>query len=69
MPQTLEGVCPSLVLDNGCKVVIEARDPTTGAAVTGVTVTNVNVYGLDLTADNTPAVLNPVFVPAGGQAV
>ena len=48
MPQTLEGTCPGFPIDNGCQVVIEARDPTTGNAVSGVTVSNVNIYGLDL---------------------
>ena len=52
MPQTLEGTCPALPLDNGCKIIIEALD-TNGASVTGVTVTNVNIYGLDLTGDTT----------------
>ena len=50
MAQTLEATLAALALDNGCKVIIEARDAN-GAAVTGVKVSNVNIYGIDLTAD------------------
>jgi len=68
MPQTLEGTCPALPLDNGCQVVIEARDPTTGAAVSGVTVSNINIYGLDLTADGQAGLVGP-FMWVPGESV
>lgn len=35
---------PRATLSNGMTIAFEAIDPTTGAAVTGVTVTNVAVY-------------------------
>ncbi len=70
MPQTLEGTCPGLVLDNGCKVVVEALDPTSGNAVAGVKVSNVNIYGEDLTPDAVPGLLPPVvLLPAGEEGV
>jgi hypothetical protein len=35
---------PPLTLDAGCTITVEAIDPTTGAAVTGITVSNVTIY-------------------------
>lgn len=35
---------PFVTLDTGCTVTIEAIDPLTGAAVTGVTVSQVAIY-------------------------
>lgn len=42
---------PETTLDAGCTVTFEALDPTTGATVTGVVVSNVALYGLNDTAD------------------
>lgn len=53
MPQTLEGTLPGVPLTDGQQIVLEARDPTTGNAVSGVTVANTNIYGLDLSGDAT----------------
>jgi hypothetical protein len=52
---------PPLTLDAGCTITVEAIDPTTGAAVTGVSVSQVTIY-----ADNsafTPKVIErtPMF--------
>ncbi len=69
MAQTLEGTCPALPLDNGCKVVIEARDPTSGAAVASVTVSNINIYGLDLTGDAGTSPGDYLLVPGPQVAV
>jgi hypothetical protein len=47
---------PFLTLDAGCTVTVEAIDPFTGAAVTGVTVSLVAIYAANATgqaiADN-----------------
>ena len=50
---TLKAGIPVLALYDGMQIVFEAFDPTTGAAVTGVVVSNVAIYGDDLatTAD------------------
>ena len=55
-------------LTPGCQVVWEAINPTTGAQVAGVTVTNPTVYGRDLTAGaeqgaSTIADVEPLFLP------
>jgi hypothetical protein len=41
--QAIAGL-PPLTLDAGCTITIEAISPTTGAAVTGVTVSQVTIY-------------------------
>lgn len=41
----LIGPMPALELDSGCTVTVEAINPDSGAAVTGVTVSNVVIYG------------------------
>jgi hypothetical protein len=69
MPQTLEGTLPGVPLTDGQQVVIEARDPTSGAAVSGVTVSNINIYGLDLTADTTGSLTGPFMWVPGAEAV
>jgi hypothetical protein len=58
---------PALPLTYECSVVWEARDPTSGDLVTGVTITNPVLYGLNLTpgvdtsVSATPA--TPLWVP------
>ena len=46
--RTLVAAAPSLRLAGGMQVKFEAISATTGAAVAGVKVTNVNIYGKDL---------------------
>lgn len=68
MPQTLEGTLPGMPVNYGCKVVLEARDPTDGTEVSGVQVTDVNIYGLDLVADGQAGLVGPfMWVPGPGQ--
>jgi hypothetical protein len=43
--RTLVAATPGLPLEGGSYLRLEAIDPTTGAAVTGVTVSDVAVYG------------------------
>lgn len=45
---TQEADMPELDLPGGSYFQLEAIDPSTGAAVTGVTVTDVAIYGLDI---------------------
>lgn len=45
---TLESDMPMFDLPGGAQIVFEAIDPTTGSAVSGVTVQNVAVYADDL---------------------
>jgi hypothetical protein len=59
MPQTLEGTLPGVPLTDGQQIVLEARDPTSGAAVTGVKVSNIAIYGLDLTAGTDASLAGP----------
>ena len=60
----------SLPLIYGYTAVFEAIDKTTGATVSGVTITDPSIYGIDLsgTPDGTgPAVLPSLFVPLDVQ--
>ncbi len=41
---------PPLQLPGGSQLRLEAISPTTGAAITGVTVADVAVYGIDISA-------------------
>jgi hypothetical protein len=45
---TQESDLPWIELAGGMEIRFEAIDPATGAAVTGVTVSNIAVYGLDI---------------------
>lgn len=59
---------PLITLDAGCTLTLEAIDPDTGAAVTGVTVSAVAIYGSNYAPpDKTPEPESPlpVFVPIG----
>jgi len=68
MPQTLEGTLPGVPLTDGQQVVLEARDPTSGNAVAGVTVSNVAIYGLDLSAGTDATLAGPfMWVPGPNQ--
>lgn len=46
---------PEVTLDNGCTVTFEALDPTTGATITGVVVSNGALYGVNVTDDSAGA--------------
>lgn len=53
-------------LSSGMSIVFEAIDPTTGAAVTGVKVSNIGIYGDtpdDTTSPAAPEPTAPLFVP------
>jgi hypothetical protein len=60
---------PAITLDSGCTVTLEAIDVSTGANVTGVTVSLVALYGVNLTddsgtaGDGTDTSEPPWFVP------
>lgn len=54
---------PALPLQYGCKIVIQALDPTTDAVVTGVKVVNPVCYGLDLTGGAAPITPVPAIAP------
>lgn len=45
---------PDVTLAFGCTVTFEAISPTTGAAITGVKVSNAALYGLNFTDDPVP---------------
>lgn len=47
---TLEAQVPWIELPGGFKLVFEAISPTTGAAITGCGVSNVAIYGEDISA-------------------
>jgi hypothetical protein len=44
VPQSLEAGLPPLKLTDGYRIVFEARDPTTGMAVAGVTVSDTILF-------------------------
>ena len=56
---------PAYTLDSGCIITFEAIDPDTGAVVSGVTITNAGVYGVndDQTFPSLEAPGLPLFVP------
>jgi hypothetical protein len=45
---------PFFTLDAGCTITVEAIDPATGAAVTGVVVSQVAIYGVNDAPTDTP---------------
>ena len=47
----LIGPLPLYTLDAGCTITVEAIDPATGAAVTGVVVSQVTIYGVNNVPD------------------
>ena len=61
-------MAPELDLPDGYRVVFAAVDPATGAAVSGVTVTDVSIFGTILgTGSGTETVLGPfMLVPGPG---
>lgn len=55
---------PALILDNGCRVVLEARSASTGNAVSGVFVNTVAIYGVNVGADTGQEPTGPfLYVP------
>lgn len=55
---------PAIRLASGMKLKLEAIDPTTGAAVTGVTATDWAIYGENVSAETRPLVdLIPALTP------
>ena len=49
---------PQITLEPGMQIVFEAISPTTGLAITGVTVKGIAIYGTD-EAGGEPTVLTP----------
>lgn len=47
----LQANLPEVTLDAGCTVTFEALDPSSGATITGVVVSNAALYGLNVTDD------------------
>jgi hypothetical protein len=47
---TLQAPMPEINLVSGMLIKLEAIDPTTGAAATGVVATNWAIYGIDMSA-------------------
>jgi hypothetical protein len=52
---------PPLTLDAGCTITVEAINATTGAAVTGVTVSQVTIYADNSTFTSTPIARTPML--------
>jgi hypothetical protein len=52
---------PIYTLDAGCTITVEAISPTTGAAVTGVTVSNVTIYADNVVNDATVIERSPMY--------
>lgn len=44
---------PEMTVPGGTSLTLEAIDPTTGSSVAGVVLTNVAVYGYDLSSETT----------------
>ena len=65
---TLMAPLPSVVLPPGAQIKFEAIDPTTGAAVTGVTVSNIAILGADLSpSDLSQLEAGPFMLVPGPQ--
>lgn len=67
MPQPLAaGLAPDLQLEAGYRIVVTALDPTTGAFIAGVTLTDASYFVRDLSGgdegDQSPT---PLLVPSG----
>lgn len=62
---------PALELTEGESLVLEAIDPTTGAAVAGVTVNNFVIYATETTHDDpTELTLEDVYLtPKAGDVI
>jgi hypothetical protein len=56
---------PAYTLDSGCIITFEAIDPDSGAVVSGVTISNAAVYGVndDQTVPSLTPPPPPLFVP------
>jgi hypothetical protein len=52
---TLDAGIPQIALPGGYVVKFEAISPTTGAAITGVTVNTISIYGYDRAASASDA--------------
>lgn len=63
--RTLEASVADLALPGGSILKLEAISPTSGAAITGVTVSEVVIYGVGISADNLPDPGLPAWVPLG----
>jgi hypothetical protein len=52
---------PIYTLDSGCTITVEAISPTTGAAVSGVTVSQVTIYADNVVYEATPIERVPLY--------
>jgi hypothetical protein len=63
----IAAMAPGLPLTANCRVVFEALDPASGAAVSGVKVTDPVLYGVDLSGTvgttSTASAAEPLWVP------
>lgn len=70
MAQPLEATCPTIVLNDGCRVVLEAIDPDNGEAIAGVVVSSIAIYGDPDDADTTTVLAGPfLLVPGPDSAI
>ena len=66
MPQPLiAGLPPDLILSAGYVVRVVALDPSTGATVTGVALSDTSLFVTDLNDTLPDAGTNPLLVPSG----
>lgn len=61
------GLPPSLALSSGYVIRLTALDPTTGAAVSGVRVTDVSYFVRPLTAADETESPSPLLVPTNEE--
>ncbi len=71
--QYLAAMTAGLPLTSGCTAVFEARDATTGNAVSGVKVIDPTLYGVDLTGDQPATGTDtgdvPLFIPLPAESL
>lgn len=60
---------PNIILRAGMKLVLEARDPTTDAAVTGVTCSRWSIYGEELETNELDPPSGPFMLVPGPAPV
>lgn len=56
---------PIIALNEGARLVLEARDPSSGAAVSGVVAQEFVIYAADEGGGNEPALADIFLLPAG----
>jgi hypothetical protein len=61
----LIGPLPAITLDAGCSITVEAIDPSSGATVSGVVVSQVAIYGVNVTPAEALAEPPPILTYRG----